>query len=212
MILGGYLDKSINRYVLASNNVGKLKEFSTLLEPVGLHIVPQGALGVPEADEPYATFVENALHKARHAARYTGLPALADDSGLCVTALHGAPGVHSARYAAQAGGARANDAANNRKLIRDLAGATQRTAMYVAVLVYLRHADDPRPVIAEGTWHGEIIDTPRGHHGFGYDSHFFLPARGKTAAELAPALKNRLSHRAQALRRLLKALGAESRG
>jgi len=191
--------------VLASNNPGKLKEFSALLGKAGLNIVPQGELGVPEADEPYTTFVENALHKARHAACHTGLPALADDSGLCVDALRGAPGVLSARYAARAGGER-SDAANNRRLIQALAGQTWRSAMYVAVLVYVRHADDPRPIIAEGTWRGEIVDTPRGHNGFGYDPHFFLPARGKTVAELGPALKNRLSHRAQALRALLKTL------
>jgi len=194
--------------VLASNNPGKRKEFSALLSKAGLHIVPQGALDVPETDEPYATFVENALHKARHASRHTGLPALADDSGLCVDALHGAPGVLSARYAASAGGER-SDAANNRRLIQALAGQTGRSAMYVALLVYVRHADDPRPIIAEGTWRGEIVDTPRGHNGFGYDPHFFLPARGKTVAELGPALKNRLSHRAQALRALLKTLRAD---
>jgi len=194
--------------VLASNNPGKLKEFSALLGKAGLHIVPQGALGVPEADEPYATFVENALHKARHAARHTGLPALADDSGLCVDALHGAPGVLSARYAASRGGER-SDAANNHRLMQDLAGQTWRDAMYVALLVYVRHADDPRPIIAEGTWRGRIVDAPRGQHGFGYDPHFFLPERGKTVAELGPALKNRFSHRAQALRALLKTLRAE---
>jgi len=195
-------------YVLASNNPGKLREFSALLGKAGLRIVPQGELGVPEADEPYATFVENALHKARHAARHTGLPALADDSGLCVDALHGAPGVRSARYAVCANGQR-SDAANNRRLIQELAGHARRTAMYVAVLVVVRRADDPRPIIAEGIWCGEIIDTPRGTHGFGYDPHFFLPARGKTAAELGPALKNRLSHRARALRALLKTLRAD---
>jgi len=199
---------SHRRLVLASNNPGKLREFSALLGKAGLRIVPQGELGVPETDEPYATFVENALHKARHAARHTGLPALADDSGLCVDALHGAPGVLSARYAASIGGER-SDAANNRRLIQELAGNPQRTAMYVAVLVYVRHADDPRPLIAEGTWRGKIVDAPRGAHGFGYDPHVFLPTLGKTAAELSPAQKNRVSHRARALRALLKSLQTE---
>jgi len=194
---------SLHTHVLASNNPGKLREFAAILKKINLHIVPQSALGVPPAEEPYATFIENALHKARHAARHAGLPALADDSGLCVAALHGAPGVFSARYAAGAGG-KPSDAANNRRLIEELTGQTQRAAMYVAVLVYVRHADDPRPIIAEGTWRGEIIDTPRGNNGFGYDPHFFLPTLGKTAAELSPALKNRLSHRARALRALMK--------
>jgi len=195
------------RVVLASNNTGKLREFSTLLGAAGVRIVPQGALNVPETDEPYGTFIENALHKARHAARHTGLPALADDSGLCVTALNGAPGVLSARYAAD--GER-SDAANNRKLIQELRSQSRRNAMYVAVLAYVRHANDPRPLFAEGCWHGEIIDTPRGAQGFGYDPHFFLPALGKTAAELSPALKNRLSHRARALRVLLKRLRSDT--
>jgi len=199
-----------NTVVLASNNAGKLREFSVLLGTAGLRLVPQGDLHVPEADEPYGTFVENALHKARHAARHTGLPALADDSGLCVDALAGAPGVLSARYAQAAGGER-SDAANNRKLIQDLAGQTQRSAMYVAVLVFVRSACDPRPLIAEGTWRGEIVDTPRGANGFGYDPHMFFPALGKTAAELDPAEKNHFSHRGQALRALLAALRADVR-
>jgi len=204
------MNRKPHTVVLASNNAGKLREFSALLGTAGLHIVAQGDLHVPEADEPYTTFVENALHKARHAAQHTGLAALADDSGLCVDALGGAPGVLSARYAAQNGGAR-SDAANNAKLIHDLAAHTQRSAMYVAVLVFVRHARDPRPLIAEGTWRGQIIDTPRGTQGFGYDPHMFFPALGKTAAELSPAEKNRLSHRGQALRALLAALRADVR-
>lgn len=158
---------------------------------------------MPEAPEPHATFVENALAKARHAATLTGLPALADDSGLCVRTLNGAPGVYSARYASLAGGAK-SDAANNARLVADLARKADRRAYYFCVLV--RHADDPEPVIAEGRWHGEVIDTPRDAHGFGYDPHFFLPSLNATAAELDPARKNALSHRALALRDLLQRL------
>jgi len=204
-------DASPRPLVVASNNAGKLQEFSTLLGQAGFDIVPQQRLGVSETDEPYASFLENALHKARHAARHTGLPALADDSGLCVDALRGAPGVHSARYAATPGTPR-SDAANNHKLVQTLQGQSQRGAAYVAVLVYVRHAEDPRPLVAEGVWRGEFIDTPHGNHGFGYDPHFFLPALGKTAAELTPGQKNRLSHRAQALRTLLKLLRAQPPG
>ncbi|AEC19736.1 HAM1-type NTP pyrophosphatase [Pusillimonas sp. T7-7] len=191
--------------VLASNNAGKLKEFSSILAQAGIAMVAQGELGVSEAEEPYATFVENALAKARHASRYTGLPALADDSGLCVQALEGAPGVYSARYAAMAGGEK-SDAANNRHLVAQLASQADRSACYVAVLVYVSSADDPRPLIAEGIWPGQIIDQPRGANGFGYDPHFFLPELGKTVAELEPAQKNAQSHRAQALQVLLRAL------
>jgi len=191
--------------VLASNNPGKLKEFSAILSAAGIRMAPQGELGVSEAEEPYATFVENALAKARHASRATGLPALADDSGLCVDALGGAPGVYSARYASLAGGEK-SDAANNRHLVARLADCADRSASYVALLVYVRGPDDPRPIIAEGVWEGRIIDTPRGRNGFGYDAHFYLPDLGKTAAELEPAEKNACSHRAQALRRLLRAL------
>lgn len=195
----------MTKVVLASNNAGKLKEFSSILAQAGIAMVAQGELGVSEAEEPYATFVENALAKARHASRYTGLPALADDSGLCVQALEGAPGVYSARYAAMAGGEK-SDAANNRHLVAQLASQADRSACYVAVLVYVSSADDPRPLIAEGIWPGQIIDRPRGANGFGYDSHFFLPELGKTVAELEPAQKNAQSHRAQALQVLLRAL------
>lgn len=193
------------RVVLASGNPGKLREFAALFAPQGIELVPQGELGVSEADEPHVTFVENALAKARHASLHTGLPALADDSGLCVAALGGAPGVYSARYAQRHGGEK-SDAANNALLVRQLAGQADRRAWYVAVLVYVRSADDPQPLIGEGAWHGEIVDTPQGAHGFGYDPHFYLPDLGATAAGLDPAEKNRVSHRARALRQLLDKL------
>ena len=197
--------KTPRRVVLASGNPGKLREFAALFGPLGITLVPQGELGVADAEEPYATFVENALTKARHASRQTGLPALADDSGLCVAALDGAPGVYSARYAQRAGGEK-SDAANNALLVRNLAGKADRRAWYVAVLVYVRSADDPQPLIGEGVWHGEILDTPEGEHGFGYDPHFYLPDLGATAASLDPDEKNRVSHRARALRQLLDKL------
>jgi XTP/dITP diphosphohydrolase len=188
--------------ILASNNAGKLKEFNELLSTIGFRVHPQGEFNVPEADEPHATFVENALEKARHAARLTGLPALADDSGVCVNALGGAPGVYSARYA----GEPKSDARNNAKLVLDLAAHADKSAYYYCVLVYVRHADDPQPVIADGRWNGEIVATPRGEGGFGYDPHFFLPALGKCAAELSAEQKNALSHRGQALRALVEKL------
>jgi XTP/dITP diphosphohydrolase len=188
--------------VLASNNAGKLKEFGQMLAPVGFDVHPQGEFNVAEADEPYLTFVENALTKARHAARLTGKPALADDSGVCVNALQGAPGVLSARYA----GEPKSDAENNRKLVADLAAHQDKSAYYYCVLVFVRHADDPQPVIADGSWHGKIIAEPRGAGGFGYDAHFLLPELGKTAAELSAAEKNAISHRGQALRALVEKL------
>lgn len=191
------------RLILASNNAGKLKEFAQLLGPIGFELHPQGEFDVPEAEEPFGTFVENALQKARHAARLTGLPALADDSGVCVNALGGAPGVYSARFA----GEPKSDARNNDKLIADLAAHADKSAYYYCVLVYVRHADDPQPVIADGVWRGRIIDTPRGANGFGYDPYFLVPEFGKTAAELAPAEKNAVSHRGQALRALVDKLG-----
>jgi XTP/dITP diphosphohydrolase len=200
--------ESRRRVVLASHNPGKLREFAVLLAPAGIELVAQGELDVDPAEEPYFTFVENALTKARHASRLTGLPALADDSGLCVDALGGAPGVLSARFAAEAGEA-GGDAANNRLLVRRLAGVAQRRASYVAVLVYVRSEFDPQPVIGEGVWHGEILDCARGANGFGYDGHFYLPDLGLTAAELDPAEKNRQSHRARALRQLLQKLAAD---
>ncbi|UIN23492.1 RdgB/HAM1 family non-canonical purine NTP pyrophosphatase [Herbaspirillum frisingense] len=190
------------KIVMASNNAGKLKEFASLLGDIGLDVRPQGEFNVPEAEEPFGTFVENALTKARHAARLTGLPALADDSGVCVNALGGAPGVYSARYA----GEPKSDANNNAKLIADLAAHVDKSAYYYCVLVYVRHADDPQPVIADGVWKGEIIAQARGEGGFGYDPYFLLPELGKTAAELSHAEKNAVSHRGQALRALIEKL------
>ncbi|KQQ33400.1 non-canonical purine NTP pyrophosphatase [Duganella sp. Leaf126] len=190
------------RLILASNNAGKLKEFNQLLATVGYSVHAQGEYDVPEADEPFHTFVENALQKARHAARITGLPALADDSGVCINAFGGAPGVHSARFA----GEPKSDARNNAKMVADLAGHADRSAYYYCVLVFVRHADDPQPIIADGMWHGEMLDAPRGSGGFGYDPYFYVPALGKCAAELTSDEKNALSHRGQALRALVEKL------
>ncbi|WAV92815.1 RdgB/HAM1 family non-canonical purine NTP pyrophosphatase [Oxalobacter aliiformigenes] len=188
--------------VLASGNPGKLKEFRQMLEPAGYRVVPQSDYHVSEADEPYFTFIENALTKARHVSRLTGKPALADDSGLCVNVLEGKPGVLSARYA----GEPKSDDRNNARLIADLAGLPDKTANYYCVLVYVRSADDPQPVIADGRWFGRIVDTPRGANGFGYDPYFWIPEFGKTAAELTPDEKNSHSHRGMALRALLEKL------
>lgn len=188
--------------VLASNNAGKLKEFGELLAPLGFIVKPQRDFAIPEADEPHHTFVENALEKARHASRLTGLPALADDSGICVNALGGAPGVLSARYA----GDPKSDTRNNKKLIRELQAHADKSAYYYCVLVFVRHADDPQPVIADGRWNGQVISDARGQGGFGYDPYFLIPALGKTAAELTPEQKNLLSHRGQALRMLVERL------
>ena len=196
----------MKRIVLASNNAGKVREIHDLLAPLDLDVIPQGALRIPEADEPHHTFVENALAKARHAAQASGLPALADDSGICAVALDGEPGVHSAYYA----GHPRSDDANNRKLVAALTGTGERRAHYYCVMVLVRRPDDPEPLIAEGRWHGEVIDTPRGSGGFGYDPYFLLPALGRTAAELAPAEKNAISHRGKALRRLLALLREEA--
>lgn len=192
----------ISRLVLASNNAGKLREFRRLLEPLGLEVSPQADLGVAEADEPHLTFVENALAKARHASAQTGLPALADDSGVCVDALGGAPGVRSARYA----GEPKSDARNNSALVTALAGIADRRAHYYCVLMLVRHADDPQPIIAEGAWYGRIVDTPRGSGGFGYDPYFEDAVTGLTGAELPPETKNGLSHRGQAMRALIMRL------
>jgi XTP/dITP diphosphohydrolase len=194
----------MTRLILASNNPGKLKEFSQMLAPLGFEVHPQGEFDVPEAPEPHPTFLENALEKARHASRLTGLPALSDDSGICVTALQGAPGVQSARYA----GEPKSDERNNRKVLSDLEAHADKSAYYYCVLVLVRHAGDPQPLIADGRWQGELIAAPRGNGGFGYDPHFFLPALGKTAAELSAEEKNRLSHRGQALRALVEKLRA----
>ena len=192
----------MKRLVLASSNPGKIREFRELLAPLELEVVPQGELGVAEAEEPHATFVENALAKARHASSQARLPALADDSGLCVRALGGAPGVQSARYA----GEPRSDARNNAKLIADLAGVSDRDAHYTCVLVLVRNADDPEPIVAEGKWHGSIVDAPRGTGGFGYDPHFFDATTGLTGAELPLQAKNELSHRGKAIRALLARL------
>ena len=188
--------------VLASNNAGKLKEFGEMLAPIGFDVHAQGEFNVPEAEEPHPTFVENALAKARHAARLTGMPALADDSGVCTNALGGAPGVISARFA----GEPKSDVRNNQKLVSDLHAHADKSAYYYCVLVFVRHADDPQPVIAEGRWDGKIIADARGQGGFGYDPHFWLPSLGKTAAELTAEEKNRLSHRGKALRELVEKL------
>ena len=192
----------MQKIVLASNNQGKLKEFGQILASLNISLHAQSEFDVPEAEEPYFTFVENALTKARHAARLTGLPALADDSGLCVNALSGAPGVLSARYA----GEPKSDARNNQELVANLAAYQDRSAYYYCVLVYVRSEFDPQPIIADGRWSGEIISSPRGEHGFGYDPHFWIPSLEKTVAELSPEQKNSLSHRGQALRSLLEKL------
>ena len=192
----------ISRLVLASSNAGKLREFRRLLEPLGLEVIPQAELGVGEADEPHVTFIENALAKARHASARTGLPALADDSGVCVDALGGAPGVRSARYA----GEPRSDERNNAALVEALAGVADRLAHYYCVLVLVHHADDPQPIIAEGAWHGRIVDVPRGGGGFGYDPHFEDAVTGLTGAELPLETKNGLSHRGQAMRALIARL------
>jgi XTP/dITP diphosphohydrolase len=190
---------NLQRLVLASGNPGKLREFKHLCAQFGIDLVAQSELGIADAEEPYNTFIENALAKARHASRASGLPAFADDSGICVAALNGAPGVHSARFAAPNENRDAQDARNNEKLIAQLAGKADRRAHYTCVIVLVRHADDPEPMIAEGRWHGEIIAVPRGEGGFGYDPYFYIPALGKTAAELPLNDKNRISHRGQAL-------------
>ena len=188
--------------MLASGNEGKLREMRRLLSPLGFEVVAQAELGIPDADEPHATFVENALAKARHASTLSRLPALADDSGVCVVALGGAPGVHSARYA----GEPRSDARNNEKLVAALAGVGDRRAHYACVLVLVQHADDPEPIIAEGRWYGRIVDTPRGSGGFGYDPHFEDLETGMTGAELPLARKNELSHRGKAMRALISRL------
>ena len=194
----------LEKLVIASNNQGKLREIGELLAPLAIDVVPQSAFNISEADEPHVTFIENALAKARHASRCSGLPALADDSGICVSALGGAPGVNSARYA----GEPRSDERNNLKLIEALKNQMDRRAYYYCVIVLVRHADDPQPVIADGSWHGEIIDSPRGTGGFGYDPYFYLPELGKTSAELTAEQKNKISHRGEALAKLVELLQA----
>ncbi len=191
------------KLVLASNNAKKLKELQALFQPIGLELVTQGSLGIPEAEEPFDTFVENALTKARHASRESGLPALADDSGLAVDALGGAPGVLSARYATLFGFEK-SDAENNRVLLDKLAGQTDRRARFVCALVAVRSATDPEPLIAMGRWNGEILTAARGEAGFGYDPLMFIPSLGQSVAELGAEQKNRLSHRALASEDLLR--------
>ncbi|MBI3069333.1 MAG: RdgB/HAM1 family non-canonical purine NTP pyrophosphatase [Betaproteobacteria bacterium] len=192
----------MKKLVIASSNPGKLREIAHALEPLAIEVLPQSAFNVPEAEEPHATFIENALAKARHASRRCGLPALADDSGICVDALNGEPGVHSARYA----GEPVSDERNNRKLLATLAGETNRKAHYYCVIALVRHAEDPQPLIAEGEWHGEILRAPRGASGFGYDPLFLDPELGRSGAELALEEKNRVSHRGGALTRLVARL------
>ena len=192
----------MQKLVLASNNAGKLREFQALLAPLDFEVIPQGQLGILSCEEPFETFVENALAKARHASAASGLPALADDSGICVDALDGAPGVYSARYA----GEPSSDAANNQKLISALQGQSNRAAHYVCALVFINHVDDPKPLQVQTQWHGLIQDQPAGTNGFGYDPHFFLPDQKMTAAQLDPILKNTISHRGQALRELITQL------
>jgi XTP/dITP diphosphohydrolase len=196
------------RIVLASGNAKKVAELQSLLHGLGMTVIPQTELGVIDADETGTTFVENAIIKARHAARLTGLAAIADDSGLTVDALDGRPGVYSARFA----GPDATDQQNLAQLLADLEGlpAGLRKATFWCVLVYLRHADDPTPLICTGRWQGSITEAPRGEHGFGYDPVFLVPALAKTAAELSPPEKNRLSHRGQALRQLQQLLQEEA--
>lgn len=197
---------SLEKLVIATGNQGKLREIRELLQPLGITVLPQSDFGVPEAEEPHVTFIENALAKARNASRHTGLPALADDSGICVDALQGAPGVISARYAADDGSGPTQDERNNRKLLQALHGVEDRHAHYYCVMVLVRYADDPEPLIAEGVWQGEILHAPRGEGGFGYDPLFLDAKTDKTGAELPLEIKNRISHRGQALSKLLHRL------
>ena len=192
----------MKKLVIASNNPGKLREIDRILQPLGLEVLPQSTFNIPEAEEPHCTFIENCLAKARHAAEHSGLPALADDSGICVDALNGAPGVYSARFA----GEPKSDERNNQKLLELLKHEPNRKAHYYCVIVLVRYPHDPQPVIAEGSWHGEIIDVPRGHGGFGYDPYFLVPELGKTGAELPMDVKNGISHRGKALAELVEKL------
>ncbi len=190
--------------VLATSNKGKIRELTKMLDTLGVKATVQSEWNVPEAEETGLTFIENAIIKARNACEHTGLPAIADDSGIEIDALNGAPGIYSARFA----GPGCSDSDNNKKLIEALADIPkkQKTARYRAVLVYMRHAKDPSPLIAQGTWEGRIIDQPHGENGFGYDPYFYIPELGKTGAELDPGFKNEVSHRAKALRKLIKKL------
>ena len=192
----------MQKLVLASNNAGKVKEFQALLAPLNFQVIPQGELGIPSAEEPHFTFIENALAKARHASSASGLPALADDSGICAHALNGQPGVLSARFAGEQG----DDAANNQKLIQELKDQTDRGAHYVCALVFVNSANDPEPIIVQTRWYGQIVEQAAGRNGFGYDPHFFLTEEQCTAAQLDPTHKNLISHRGQALRELIAQL------
>lgn len=189
---------ALEKLVIASSNKGKLFEIRSLLNPLAIEVFPQSEFNIPEVDEPFHTFVENALTKARHASKHAGLPALADDSGICVNALNGDPGIKSARFA----GEPKSDQRNNQKLVDMLKNQADRSAYYYCIIVLLRHANDPQPVIVDGVWQGEIILEPKGTGGFGYDPYFYLPELGKTAAELPAEQKNRISHRGKALTKL----------
>ncbi|MCF8186520.1 MAG: RdgB/HAM1 family non-canonical purine NTP pyrophosphatase [Sulfuritalea sp.] len=189
----------LSKLVIASGNKGKLREIQHLLSPLNIEIIPQSVLNIPECEEPYFTFLENALAKARHASKYTGLPALADDSGLCVDALQGSPGVLSARYA----GEPKSDERNNQKLLEVLGTEENRHAHFYCVMVLVRHELDPEPLIAEGRWAGEILTEYRGNDGFGYDPLFLDAKTGKTVAELPLDIKSRISHRGHAMTKLL---------
>lgn len=192
------------KLVLASGNPKKAREMTELLAPLDIEVVLQSEFGVPEAEEPHITFLENALAKARHASRHTGLPAIADDSGLCVASLGGAPGVQSARFA----GEPRSDARNNELLLTRLKGVANRHAWFCSMVVLVRHADDPQPLVADGEWHGEILTAPRGEQGFGYDPLFYVAELGQTAAQMDAEVKNRLSHRGAAMQQLLQRLRA----
>ena len=196
----------MKKLVIASNNPGKLREFQAMLAPLGIEVLTQEQLGISEAEEPHCTFIENALAKARHVSKASGLPALADDSGICVHALGGAPGVYSARYA---GVDPKSDTRNNEKLLHAMQGVADRRAHYYCVLVLVHHAEDPQPAIAEGEWHGEIALAERGEGGFGYDPLFWLPQFNKMSAELKAEEKAQISHRALALKILLQKLKLE---
>ena len=196
------LATTLKQLVIASNNKGKLLEIKSLLEPLKIEVHPQSIFNIHEIEEPYHTFIENALVKARHASQQAGLPALADDSGICVNVLNGAPGVMSARFAGES----KSDQRNNQKLIKKLKDQSDRSAYYYCIIVLVRHADDPQPIIVDGSWHGEIILEPRGNGGFGYDPYFYLPELNKTAAELSPKEKNKISHRGKALVKLVESI------
>ena len=196
----------MKKLVIASSNAGKLREIQAMLEPLGCEVLTQAGLGIADAEEPHLTFIENALAKARHVAERSGLPALADDSGVCALALGGEPGVHSARYAGDSTSGEERDARNNAKLVAALAAFSDQRAYYYCAMVLVHHSADPQPLIGEGYWWGEIRAEARGRNGFGYDPHFYLPELGNTAAELDSETKNRLSHRGRALRQLVEKL------